>query len=438
MILTAGAAAAGAAATARCGGTTAAPGGVPPGADITGPKEIAWSLTDLGDAWRQAWNDTYRLAEQATGIKITASWEPGSGYWDKRQAEVAAGAPSVDLMYNQTNWVLPGGLKGMFVDHYEYLRRDKVDTKQYFQAALDTWAWKGKLWSIPYQAGGEVVHLNKPVFDAKGIKYPTKDWTYESFLDICRRLTDPPNRKFAIDVGQNGIHYVMGTFILNHGGKRLNDAKDRALYGDDANSLRGAELDVDLHTKYQVTPAADVVKSLAPGKRPIEVQMTAMEINGMFRHSAIRAVIGDDNYDVVPPPKGPSGVQTASVGGNGLSILALSKARDAAWHALRWLHGKEGMVSPHIKVISGPPLIPAASAPQWLDMFKGTHLADCQQVFAKAGHDLLVLPEGNQAWDVMNAPLNRALGGEIAAREAMQESARQLNELFAQRPAAWR
>ena len=37
----------------------------------------------------------------------------------------------------------------------------------------------------------------------------------------------------------------------------------------------------------------------------------------------------------------------------------------------------------------------------------------------------------------MNAPMNDALAGKIATREAMQESARQLNELFSRRPAAW-
>jgi hypothetical protein len=54
------------------------------------------------------------------------------------------------------------------------------------------------------------------------------------------------------------------------------------------------------------------------------------------------------------------------------------------------------------------------------------------------GHDLLPLPEGAEARSVMNGPLNRALAGEISTREAMQESARALNELFSRRPQAWR
>ena len=38
----------------------------------------------------------------------------------------------------------------------------------------------------------------------------------------------------------------MGTFILNYGGKILNNPPDQALYGNDPNSIRGAEFNVDL------------------------------------------------------------------------------------------------------------------------------------------------------------------------------------------------
>ena len=37
----------------------------------------------------------------------------------------------------------------MFADHAEYMRRDKVDPKQYYKAELDAWTWKGKIWAMP-------------------------------------------------------------------------------------------------------------------------------------------------------------------------------------------------------------------------------------------------------------------------------------------------
>jgi hypothetical protein len=105
---------------------------------------------------------------------------------------------------------------------------------------------------------------------------------------------------------------------------------------------------------------------------------------------------------------------------------------------LRWTHTREGMLGPQLEGVSWPPLIFAANSPRWLEIFKGTHIQDCAKVWETGGHDLLVLPEGDEAWTTMNAPLTRALAGEVGTREAMRESAEALNQLFSRRPAAWK
>jgi hypothetical protein len=105
---------------------------------------------------------------------------------------------------------------------------------------------------------------------------------------------------------------------------------------------------------------------------------------------------------------------------------------------LRWTYSKEGQQSPLLEAVSWPPVVAAAASPKWLELFKGTHIADVSKVWESGGHDLLVLPEGDKAWTTMNTPVMSALRGETGARDALQESARQLNELFGQRPAAWK
>jgi ABC-type glycerol-3-phosphate transport system substrate-binding protein len=432
-VLGGGAGIGGAALIAACGlqGSTTAG----PSAQI---EEVLWALHFAPEDPRSvAWTETWRRAAEATGVRVNAVSE-GSDRWTKRQAEYAAGTTTVDIMGNQTNWVIAGGLTGIFADHSPFMRRDRVDLKQFYKADLETWGWKGKLWAVPYQSGGEVVHYNKALFDAKGVKHPRRDWTYDDLLEACRKLNDPQSGKFALTVGQNGVHYMMGTFMLNFGGKRLNDAKDKALYGDDARSIQGAELDVDLHVKYRFTPPREALASLPQGKAPMDVGMVALEIEGFFRQAALRAAIGPQNLDWAPPPKGPTGIQTAAVGGNAWSILALSKARDAAWQVLRWIYGKDGIQTAWVKSVGWPSSIPAANSALWLDQFKGTNLADCAKVWESSSHDILALPEGDQAWTTMNEPTGRALQGAISTREALLQSATALNELFSRRPAAWK
>ncbi len=161
--------------------------------------------------------------------------------------------------------------------------------------------------------------------------------------------------------------------------------------------------------------------------------MAAMEINGNFRHSNIRKGIGVENLDFAPPPKGMR--QSVSVGGNGWSILKLSKVVEA----LTTIYvNRDVALGPQLQAVSWPPVIYAEETKEWLSIFEGTHILDAAAAWRKDGHDLMVLPEGTEAWSTANEPLNRAIAGEIDTAVAMKESAEKLNALFAQRPAEWR
>jgi multiple sugar transport system substrate-binding protein len=423
---------------AACGAGSqrgAADGGTP----VAGPTEITWSKQLIGPPQDDYWFATWKAASEATGVKVTPLAEPGADYWTKRQAEFAGGTAAVDLMTTNSSWVIPGGVNGMFVDYNPLLKRDKIDPKIFYKADLDTWTWKGQLWSIPSQSGGEVVLYNKRLFQAKGVPFPNKNWTYDDLLQACQRLNDPANNKVAIEVGQNVLHYMGATFLMNFGGKVLSEGRDKALYGDDPLALQGAQFDVDLHQKYRVTPTEAARAAVPPGGRLLDNEITAMEINGLFRRATAQPALGTENLDFAPPQKGPKGIQRASVAGNAWSMLKLSKAQESAWKVHKWIYTtKEGQATPQIKAVAWPPLIATANSPMWLDQFKGTHIADCAKVWETGGHDIMPLPEGPDGYKAMNDPWNDALSGKIGAREALQQSAAAANELFSRRPAAFR
>ena len=247
------------------------------------------------------------------------------------------------MTYNQNNWVLVGGLKGMFADHLPYMVRDKVNQAEYIKIELESWRWKGKQWGLPFQSGGEAVMLNKQLFAEKGVPLPGPTWTYDDLVQITQRLHDPGNNRAGVVVGQNGIQYMAGTFMRNYGGKVLNDARNRALYGDDASSVRGTETNVDLHQKYKVTPTPAMAQLVPTGSTLFRAGRAAINIDYIGYVPAVKD-LGAGNVEVLPPPRGPAGAQSARVVGNAWSILGLSKNADAAWQVLRWLHTKEGML----------------------------------------------------------------------------------------------
>ena len=193
--------------------------------------------------------------------------------------------------------------------------------------------------------------LHKAAFDRKGVKYPSKDWTVDELLRISQQLTDPSAGTYAIQIEPNRIESSMGTFMRNFGGRIFNEARDKTLYADDVNAIRGAEFDVDLHTRHQVAPAPRVISALPAGTRGMESKLVAMVIGDISRRQSIMDALGFDNVDFVPPPKGPGRTHAAYVYGNAWSMLRLSKSQDASWTVLRWLHTKEGFSGPQLRAI---------------------------------------------------------------------------------------
>ena len=417
--------------------------GTPNAREVTvasGPPRRIILIKTGGAAQDDAWRAQFAQAAKATNVTVDIELEAdAANYFPKRVAEFAAGTASFDLINNAANQVLNLGLKGILVDLNTLWKRDKWDTSMYYKADLDTWSWKNKLWAMPYQFGGETWMYNKQLFDAKGVKYPTKDWTYDDLLTICQKLNDPANNVYAIQVGQNTVQYMFGTFLRNFGGKVLNDTRDRALYGDDPSALRGAEYNVDLHQKHKVAWTAALLRTLPANTTPMRSKLAAIEVNGLGSYVAIAASIGMQNLDFLPPPRGPSGQQTVRVVGNAWSIPSLSKNADAAWTVLKYNHTKEGMLGPQLEAISWPPLIWAGTAPQWADRFKGTRIEDVRANWQKNGQNQVTgIPEGDTVLAEMNAPLTQALNGEISAREALRLSTEKANATFAKRPQEWR
>jgi multiple sugar transport system substrate-binding protein len=437
LILGSGAAAGGAVALAACGAQGA------PAQDVSKsagpPKKVVFVKTQATEIKDNGWRDTFKMAEKAINVIPELVVEPGDGFYDKRLAEYAAGSANSDVTINALNQFLILGLKGALVDLMPLFKRDKVDTGQYYKADFESWIWKGKLYALTFQAGGEGVMYNKELFLSKGAKLPTKDWTYDDFLQACQRLNDPANGVYAVHVQQNGVQYMMGTFMRNFGGTVINDARDKAVYADDAKSTQGAELNVDLHQKYKVAWLADDVAAQFKGTTPLRDKKAAMEINGMSGAIDVYTSIGA-NLDYAPPPKGPTGIQMARVAGNSWSIQKLSKNADAAWAALKWLHTKEGLLSPQLDAVSWPPLVWAAESQQWQNQphIKGTHMSDVTDVWRKGGHNEVVLPEGDNALQLMNQPVNQALAGQITTKDALRQGQDKVNQLFAMRPAEWK
>ena len=125
---------------------------------------------------------------------------------------------------------------------------------------------------------------------------------------------------------------------------------------------------------------------------------------------------------------GAAGVALAGCGQAGSGEGSTSPAADGTPQEVLWSN-------------YAPPSDPRSE--WWKETWKATGLkiAEVSRVWETGGHDLLVTPDSGDMWPFMmatTAPLKGAFDGVTSTREAMQELARLVNDLFSRRPANWK
>lgn len=394
-------------------------------------QEVVWSCYTLGDARNKILDDTAQAAQKALpGVRLTLDIQPGQGYWDKLQTMVVGGS-APDIVVNQVNWVQAGAARNIFVALDDYMAKDRIRREDYND--YKSWLWKGKLYAIPFQALGETIFISRRTFDEAGLKLPDVSWTFQDMLELARRLTkgEGEQKQWGIQYGYGSIEMGFGTIILNFGGKVLNDARDRALYGEDARALEAAQFYADWRHRYLVHPRPS---DIPPGSKPfIEIGRGAMYQTGFFYVANIYAALREDLWFTSPPRAATN--PSCAVGSNAWSITTSSKVKDAAWKVLAYLVGEEAQTT--WAPGGTPALAKVAASPAYLKNYPGlekevTHLI---QTWNRIGRDYFITPDADDWWRVANRELAPMYTGEKSPVEAMRASAEAVNrEVFAVRP----
>lgn len=63
------------------------------------------------------------------------------------------------------------------------------DTSAYYQAALDYGKYRRKQYALPFESMPTLMFVNKTLLAKENIPIPKDNWTWQDFLDICRRVT---------------------------------------------------------------------------------------------------------------------------------------------------------------------------------------------------------------------------------------------------------
>ncbi len=127
--------------------------------------------------------------EKNPDIKVELLYIP-SDYSQKVQTMIAGGtAPDVIQLSEDVHSY---SSKGQVISLNDFVTNDGLDLKvRYGETGGLTTAYSmdGNLYAMPDRGGALILYYNKDMFDAAGVSYPTKDWTWVEFLDATQKLT---------------------------------------------------------------------------------------------------------------------------------------------------------------------------------------------------------------------------------------------------------
>jgi multiple sugar transport system substrate-binding protein len=198
-----------------------------------------------------------------------------------------------------------------------------------------------KLYWAPRDYNKVVTYINTAVFSACGIDYSAyKDgWTWEQFLSVCQTLKD--NAAKAKAATQQTVFYPLEgniswrplylSAITSEGGKIYENGK---FFPDHAKVIAGMNRLTDLAEKgYVMDPNGNAQELFSAGMAGMVFQSRP--------NLATYAKTLDNAVDFLPFPSYPNGSQDG-IGCTGYGIAKSSANKDAAWHFLSFIMGKDG------------------------------------------------------------------------------------------------
>ncbi len=156
----------------------------------------AWGSQEEADVWQKV-ADAY----SAKRPNIKASFEHYPNSYEQKVYSLAVAGDAPHVMSIQDEPFPEFVTKGLYMDITALAKRDakEMSFDDFWPRWLDMFRWdeslqrtnvsSGKLYAIPWDGGNILWFYNKDAFDRYGVPYPKKDWTWEDFVDICRKLT---------------------------------------------------------------------------------------------------------------------------------------------------------------------------------------------------------------------------------------------------------
>lgn len=215
------------------------------------------------------------------------------------------------------------------------MNSELVSETDYYNNALKTLSYNGKLYAVPRDVSNLVIYYNKNIFDKKYVPYPKNDWTFEEFLSKAKALTD--KNTFGISFEEDALFYL--PYLMSEGGGILSDDLQNEIINS-KESQKGLDFYADLRKKYHVSPLKSESASATMAQMFLQGKL-AMHLSGRWLTPKYREE-AKFNWDIAPFPNGDKG-SVVPMDASGWAISKITKHPKEAELLVRFLSSSKNI-----------------------------------------------------------------------------------------------
>ncbi len=325
-----------------------------------GTKAAAAELTLCWAAWDPA-NALVELSkdfEAESGNTMKFEFVPWPNFADRMLNELNSGGKLCDLMIGDSQWIGGAAENGQYIKLNDFFDKEGIKMDDFIPATVIGYAeWPKNTpnyWALP--AFGDVVGwtyrkdwFSRPELQAEFKQKYGRDLavpkTFAELKDIAeffqkRQIDGKTVYGAAIytERGSEGITMGVMDVLYSFGFEYGNPKKAYELDGfvNSADAVKGLEFYKALYDCC--TPPGHSDAYMSEDIDAYKSGQVALQMNFAFTWPGIHADanVGGDKSGYFPNPAGPTGVQFAQLGGQGISVVAASDKQKEALDYIKW------------------------------------------------------------------------------------------------------
>ncbi len=344
-------------------------------------------------------------------------------YADKILTMIAGGGDVPDVMMIAMD-KLP-----MFADRGAITNLDQYYTEELkadmYPVALNALKYQDSFYAVPRTVTTQVMYLNKAMFEAANVTYPSDDWTWKEFLDIAKQLSKTDDNGQPIQWGFYFPKWNDGFYQFlrqNDGGLVSEDGTKSML--SDPNSVEALHFLQDMIVKDKVVPTETQAQQFGNDDvAPFIAGKVAMLVGGISWQASLDEAKVE--YDMVPLPAGKRKMNTSFV--NAWAIPKGAKNPDLSWRVLEFFGGKDGQ-----QIVLDQALGLPASKGVDTTAFLAKHPDNHYFIYAMADADPFPTPlHGVDFFNLVEKEFDLMWSGQISVEDAVAAVEKTGNDILA-------